>query len=561
MTLQDELFFAVKDKYPQAEAKKINVDNYLDIHIPDLNKKRGTHLWCNTAKNEIKIGFYCRDIEFTEDVISRSTKIEKYSQGFRELGNPAHQSVEKAIVSIWEFTNQITRTQGSSSTPIKIETEPLLEVQNSNSKIETEIFGDPINEFNKELEAYKNKDFAKAAEYVKAGNVPLEFHNKILIEDYLLTLVIGGNLNQEKLHYLVTQNYNLDVRNNENDLLTACHFASDSNQVEVLEMLINAGANPDLTDKTGNTPLHLAVKNKDIKCVKLLIDKKVDLDKKVKAEDIITEGKTGTTALRYAVLKQLWNISDLLIEAGANLENLKDPCLNGENFFDAIKKYQNEHLNFSEIKINDLENKVFDKSNSKTSVYKGSESIVKEIVIGNQVWTKENLNVEKFKNGDLIPFVETDKKWQEAGENEQPAWCYYNNDASNGKKYGKLYNWYAINDPRGLAPEGWHIPSDKEWTILEEYLDNVPGTKLKNSNGWAGDDSNGTNESGFSGLPGGWRKNESSFSGIGTGSFFWTSKEHSDDSAFARDLDAYGEYTFEFPTGKGNGLSVRCLKD
>ena len=621
MTLQEELFNAVKNKFPLAEAKKINVDNYLDIHIPNLNKKRGTHLWCNTAKNEIKIGFYCRDIEFTDDVLGRSTKIEKYSQGFRELGYPAHLSVEKAIESIWEFTNQITSTQGSSSTPIepiKVESEPILmEVQNNNAENETATSVDPINEFKKELEAYKNKDFAKTAEYVNNGNLPLEFHNKILIEDYLLTLVIGGNLSQEKLQYLVSQNYNLDVRNNENDLLTGCHFASDSNQFGVLEMLIAAGANPDLGDQNGNTPLHLAVKNKDIKCVKLLIDKKVDLDKKVIADDIITEGKTGTTALRYAVLKQLWDISDLLIQAGANLVNLKDPCLNGENFFDALKKYQNEHPNFSEQKINDLISKInsitsislnsafnnatdlktlvtafndklinedldqwmmdeldaltgpsslllykisienlqkaFDTeiitnddfelvkildlgdwdglienigvsevtknkeeyssetiySNGcivflycegeyiysfmssgdegedndndneeveeseykipKTKIEAGkefSDSIVKEISIGKQVWTTENLNVEKFQNGDLIPFVETDEQWHEAGENEQPAWCYYDNDPSNGKKYGKLYNWYAIIDPRGLAPEGWHIPSDKEWTIL-----------------------------------------------------------------------------------------------
>jgi uncharacterized protein (TIGR02145 family) len=377
-----------------------------------------------------------------------------------------------------------------------------------------------------------------------------------------LTLVIGGNLNQEKLNYLVSQNYNLDVRNNENELLTACHFASDSKQVEVLEMLINAGANPDLGDQHGNTSLHLAVKNKDISCVKLLIDKKVNLDKKVKADDIITEGKTGTTALRYAVLKQLWDISDLLIQSGANLENLKDPCLNGEEFFDALRKYQVENRNFSEQRIRNLEEMTSRTNNPTFDTYNfQSNSICKEITIGEQVWTLENLDVANFQNGEPIPCIETNEQWLEAGENEQPAWCYYNNDPSNGKRYGKLYNWYAINDPRGLAPKGWHIASDEEWTRLENYLNEVPGTKLKSEIGWEGNESNGTNESGFSGLPGGFRHLKRNFSGIGTGSYFWTSKEHSDDSAFARDLDAFGEYTFEFPTGKENGLSVRCLKD
>jgi len=82
------------------------------------------------------------------------------------------------------------------------------------------------------------------------------------------------------------------------------------------------------------------------------------------------------------------------------------------------------------------------------------------VVIGSQTWMAENLNVSHFLNGDPIPHVQTNEEWLKAAENRRPAWCYYNNDPVNGKKYGKLYNWFAVNDSRGLAPPGWHIPTD-----------------------------------------------------------------------------------------------------
>jgi uncharacterized protein (TIGR02145 family) len=83
-----------------------------------------------------------------------------------------------------------------------------------------------------------------------------------------------------------------------------------------------------------------------------------------------------------------------------------------------------------------------------------------EIIIGKQIWMTENLNLDKFQNGDSIPEARTIEEWMNACENKQPAWCYYNNDSTNGEKYGKLYNLFAVIDSRGLAPEGWHIPLD-----------------------------------------------------------------------------------------------------
>ena len=100
------------------------------------------------------------------------------------------------------------------------------------------------------------------------------------------------------------------------------------------------------------------------------------------------------------------------------------------------------------------------KNNAKTTSFK-------TVKIGNQVWTSKNLDVATYRNGDVIPQVQDPNAW---GTLTTGAWCYYDNDASNGTKYGKLYNWYAVNDPRGLAPKGYHIPSDAEWTQLCDYL-------------------------------------------------------------------------------------------
>jgi len=89
-------------------------------------------------------------------------------------------------------------------------------------------------------------------------------------------------------------------------------------------------------------------------------------------------------------------------------------------------------------------------------------NVYKTVTIGNQVWLTENLNTTHYRNGDPIPEVKTAAEWEDCYRKEKGAWCYYNNNPSNGKKYGKLYNWYAVNDSRGIAPVGTHVPSKKE---------------------------------------------------------------------------------------------------
>lgn len=195
-----------------------------------------------------------------------------------------------------------------------------------------------------------------------------------------------------------------------------------------------------------------------------------------------------------------------------------------------------------------------------------SISFSQTVKIGNQVWMTKNLNVDKFRNGDPIPQAKTNEEWEIAGENEQPAWCYYNNNLKNGKKYGKLYNWYAVNDPRGLAPKGWHVPIDEEWTTLIDYLGgiDIAGAKMKNSKGWEFEfaSGNGTNESGYLGLPGGHREINGAFFRIGGNSYWWSSTEFNAANAWARGLGHDDDRVLIFyGANKTRGFSVRCMRD
>jgi uncharacterized protein (TIGR02145 family) len=195
----------------------------------------------------------------------------------------------------------------------------------------------------------------------------------------------------------------------------------------------------------------------------------------------------------------------------------------------------------------------------------GNNQKFKTVTIGDQVWMAENLNVDKFRNGDPIPHAQTAEEWQQAGENGQPAWCYYDNDPANGKIYGKLYNWYAVSDWRGLAPEGWRIPSDEDWEKLIKLLggEEAAGGKLKatDTTYWQSPNTCATNETGFAALPGGYRHASGSFKGIGNYGTFWSSTEASSLNAWYRVL--YDDYAnvYRNDFSKGSGFSVRCLRD
>ena len=144
----------------------------------------------------------------------------------------------------------------------------------------------------------------------------------------------------------------------------------------------------------------------------------------------------------------------------------------------------------------------------------------------------KNLNLDKFRNGDIIPEAKTNEEWSAADTNKNPAWCYYDNDPANGEKYGKLYNWYAVNDSRGLAPEGYKIPTIEELMDIE-----------------------------FAGLPGGYRYYNGEFNYVGGYGFWWSSSEDFTNFAWNCELTNYNDYVNRNYNTKGSGLSVICIKE
>jgi uncharacterized protein (TIGR02145 family) len=184
---------------------------------------------------------------------------------------------------------------------------------------------------------------------------------------------------------------------------------------------------------------------------------------------------------------------------------------------------------------------------------------------GLQEWIASNLNVSTFRNGDAIQEAKTNEEWIKAGSEGKPAWCYFNNDPENGKIYGKLYNWYAINDPRGLAPQDWDIPVSANWMKLVKNLlgVDVAGIKLKSKTGWKS--KNGTNTIGFTALPGGYRDEKGNFMELGTKGQWWTNSEpvevKKSNMIFSVSLNNFTTEISYVKMKKETGLSVRCLRN
>jgi len=189
------------------------------------------------------------------------------------------------------------------------------------------------------------------------------------------------------------------------------------------------------------------------------------------------------------------------------------------------------------------------------------------IRIGTQRWMTKNLSVTRYRNGDKIPQVKDSAEWASLTTG---AWCYYKNDAVTGATYGKLYNWYAVNDIRGLAPTGFHIPSDAEWTTLSTFLggDLLAGGKMKSTGTieavtglWYSPNTDATNSTGFTGLPGGYRNNNAVFYYIGYNGYWWSSTDENSIYAYYRNVSYDNDDLFRAYQYKSYGFSVRCVKD
>ncbi|MFM8280957.1 MAG: FISUMP domain-containing protein [Bacteroidota bacterium] len=191
------------------------------------------------------------------------------------------------------------------------------------------------------------------------------------------------------------------------------------------------------------------------------------------------------------------------------------------------------------------------------------EPVVDTCIIGDMVWMSENLHVTTFANGELIPEVKSIKEWIKAAKEAKPAWCYYDNDSRNDSLYGKLYNWYAVHDSRGLAPHGWRIASNRDWERAANILGGteIAGKMMKHTIGWKYDD-NIQQYSRFRATPGGYRKaNDGSFIRLGMYGYWWTSDSKNKKNAHNRGMEYNKEVLNEGTYAKGGGFSVRCLRD
>jgi uncharacterized protein (TIGR02145 family) len=273
------------------------------------------------------------------------------------------------------------------------------------------------------------------------------------------------------------------------------------------------------------------------------------------------------------------NIGDLTMDGEINvvdLVQLVEVVLVGVNYIDYMDLNQDGFLNIIDIValvdiiLNPETLGCTDPNapnyNPEAFYDDGSCLDIVSIIIGNQEWMVDNLKVTHFRNGDPIPQIADGNEW---GALSTGAYCFYNNTPLNTDIYGNLYNWYAINDERNLAPVGWHIPTDDEWLQLINFLggDAVAGGALKSigtledSDGlWHEPNFGATNESGFTALPSGYRS-FNDYTNIGYRTFYWTSTEIYDYAASSWRVDSGVAEIANSYTNKQYGYSVRCLKD
>jgi hypothetical protein len=322
MSLQSELAKKITEKYSDAVVKKIDKDNFLDIHLPSVNEKKGTHLFFNTSGGKIKLGFYCRDEEFIQKTLKNNgngINIETYSQGLRAVNNPEFNNVDDAIASADSLISNLL---------------------NISPSIKKESIS-----FNEALEAYQAGNLDILNKYIDQGNPMLQFNEEHLIKVELIYYVSAFDELDLRIENLVSKGVNLDETTSGDGCgYTAIHFAAWDNKIDILEYLLKEGANPDfVATEDGLTPLYLACVSGNRESVITLLKYKANPNILINGSGI--EGlkgfynEQGGTALRAALVNFHFDIALLLLENGSDISELLLPCSNSSllsNFIEVI---------------------------------------------------------------------------------------------------------------------------------------------------------------------------------------------------------------------------------
>jgi hypothetical protein len=343
-SLQSQIADEILKKYKDAVIKKIDSDNYLDIHLPSINEKRGTHLGINTAKNFIRMVFYCRDFDFVQKALANSSLLEEYSQGLRPLGDPSFKNVADAVDSIFGFLSEINTinskgTNGGSQVLSKASAE-------SNPKESTTYT------FKKAVAAYLQGNIDYVVDYIQAGNPELQYNGDTLITNELISYVCAFTEVDQRIVDLVESGVDLNESFENGEGYTAVHFAAWDGKNEILAYLLEAGAEADRIGEDGHTPLVLA-SGGGIKasvghqvCVELLVERGADVNIRVKDNNIYFS-KKGGTPLTISFINGYLETALYLIEQGADPLVLLEPCtLNAPsqnlfvNFLSLVKQGQ-----------------------------------------------------------------------------------------------------------------------------------------------------------------------------------------------------------------------------
>lgn len=237
----------------------------------------------------------------------------------------------------------------------------------------------------------------------------------------------------------------------------------------------------------------------------------------------------------------------------SSLSACESDCSNSTRFscFDGncLESTSGSYSSFSECQSNCV---AITCPNSVTDIEGNSYPVVK---IGSECWMASNLKTSKYRDGTDILNITSGSDWIQT---QSPAWCYYDNNASNDALYGKLYNWLAIDNSKGICPDGWHVASSSEWSSLTSFVGSNAALKLSSTSGWF-NNNNGTNEFGFNAKPGG-QRTALGFERITRRGTWWTSSKQGS-SPSIRFMDHSSGMVFSDTDFISSGFSCRCVKD